>query len=268
MKPPPERRFDPRRRNAVVAQLVGTADQWGLRPHRSFAAELIDFSERVAVRPLSNDEMAQVLRKLGYAAILRARRGPIVTIGARVIVQAAETMRSDPSSATGDVARDILADPNLDADLARMEAELAPIRAGSVRLPQGWRQAHGFAPEARNELVERIEAFALDSRADVDDSFAEELIDYSERIGVRRLDQEQLGVVLGTVACDVVARAPVGAAITGGRVRGELMRLCPEPFSTCEAASKRILQAPARSDVEALLRTWHAGSKSGGGRTA
>lgn len=269
MRPRPPRQFDRAVRNTVIDDLVARAAAAGVEPHPSFAAELVDFTERMAMRPLEDPDVRRVLDRLGYATILDAVDAQTPRIGAKAVAATAMAFQREPRAAMGDVARDILGASALDEQIEEMRAALEAIQAkASPRPRRGVRQeARGFDPATRDAIVQRLEDFAMDARRDVRDSFADELIDYSERIGVRALSARKMGIVLGTITCDVLSRAPAGETVGGGEVRSSLLRLCPDPFSTCRAAAGTILKlAPGRADVQQLGRRWLADVLDAGDR--
>lgn len=258
VKPRPPLAFDRALRNSVVRDLARGAAAAGLEPHPSFTAELIDFSERMAFRPLDDTDVTRVLQRLGYGAILEVRERQQARIGAGAVVRTAADLRRDPTAATGAVALDILATPQLDRELAELRARLDTGKSAAAP-PRVRTETRVFDPAVRDAVVERLEDYARDRGRELRDSFAEELADYSERIGVRTLPEHRLVDLLGAITCDVVAQVPTGKPLTGGDVREYVLQLCPDPFSTCRAAAREILKlAPDRDDVRALRDTWLA----------
>jgi hypothetical protein len=96
--------------------------------------------------------------------------------------------------------------------------------------------------EQVDRVVEDLSEKAEAERKELDPSFRERLAEYARKEGVRRLDDEDVAVVLEEVGRRTIERAGEGERVGRPEVDRLLRELCPEAFNDCEGAAHRILE--------------------------
>jgi len=122
------------------------------------------------------------------------------------------------------------------------------IGEGDTMIDQPDRQ---YSPEHRTRLISALEDMASERGLEVDLSFSEALLNYSEYVGVRELSNTDLGLVLGVIGALAIERFEVMDRLLGPRifaidVQDLITSICKDPFSTCKSATKIILDDQTR----------------------